>query len=89
MKEPTRLFSEGGNLARALGELRQKTPDTARLERMAHNLAEYGVDVQVEQIAVEGDRLVEVGDGQVHVFDVHDGTVKVQVHLKSSRNLAR
>ena len=38
-------------------------------------------DVEVEEIAVEGDRGVEVGDRHVHVFDVHDR------HRKGSSSL--
>ncbi len=48
MKEPVRLFSEGGSLAQALGELRGNTPSVDRLERMAQNLSGYGIDVKVE-----------------------------------------
>ncbi len=48
MKEPARLFSEGGSLGRALGELRESTPSVDRLEGMAQKLSDFGIDVKVE-----------------------------------------
>ncbi len=48
MKDPDRLFSEGGPLAQALQDLRQQAPDAERLTKMARALSDYGVDVKLD-----------------------------------------
>ncbi len=45
MKEPTRLFAEGGSLAEAVAGLRAEAPDASRLEHIAEGLAAQGVQI--------------------------------------------
>lgn len=50
MKEPTRLFSEGGRLAEAIGRARQHTPDAASMRKIASGLSLHGIDVQTPSV---------------------------------------
>lgn len=45
MKEPARLFSEGGRLAEAIDRARQQTPDATSMSNIASGLSLHGVDV--------------------------------------------